>query len=237
MHPSGVGTGNTSLSGRVHMFYPIFPMAIAAHAPRRPIAPLIWLGGVVCLWLTRYTHSLGARWGKGYYLLSAIIRPAGVLLIGLGWAALYSPAPAPLTLGWLPNQSWTGGLCWTAILAFFARGFWSVAILGFRRSFLYRNTGGSLVVTGPYRPVRHPQFLSAIGITSFTMRLFNPCRFEPSSPFTCTRWTPIGPFSAWRCWKTARWLPTSAKSTGITLRPRRASSPTGEARGAGGCLL
>ncbi len=32
--------------------------------------PLIWMGGVVCLWLTRYTHQLGKRWGQGFYLLA-----------------------------------------------------------------------------------------------------------------------------------------------------------------------
>jgi protein-S-isoprenylcysteine O-methyltransferase Ste14 len=164
------------------MFPPIFPIYVRALAPLYGYAPLIWLSGVVCLWLTRYTHQLARRWGSAYYGLSAIVRPVGILLIGIGWLALYAPdtgymPPGMPSYGWLPWGSWTDILCWSAIAAFSAFGLWAVAALGFRRSFLFRHVDDGLVTHGPYAIVRHPQFLSAIGITFFTTRLFNPAEF------------------------------------------------------------
>jgi protein-S-isoprenylcysteine O-methyltransferase Ste14 len=169
------------------MFPPIFPIYISALGPLYRYAPLIWMGGVSCLWLTRYTHQLGKRWGSAYYVLSALVRPIGILLIVVGWLALYAPGPDYMlpsrpTEGWLPSANWTDVLCWLAIGLFFALGLWAVATLGLRRSFLFRRLDDGLITHGPYALVRHPQFLSAIGITFFGTRLFNPAAF-PSLAF------------------------------------------------------
>lgn len=164
------------------MFPPIFPISIRALAPLYKYAPLIWLSGIFCLWSTRYTHQLAKRWGSIYYTVSAFIRPVGVLLIGLGWMSLYSPdqnyLPSGLpTTGWLPRGNWIDILCWLAIGIFFALGVWAVITLGLRRSFLFRHLEDHLITSGPYAHVRHPQFLSAIGLTFFVTRLFNPAAF------------------------------------------------------------
>jgi protein-S-isoprenylcysteine O-methyltransferase Ste14 len=161
------------------MFPPIFPVYVRALAPLHEVAPLVWLSGVVCLWATRYTHQLATRWGSRFYILSAVIRPLGILLIGAGWLALYSPGPmytalAVGSVGWLPWGSWTEVLCWAAIAFFFAFGSWSVMVLGLRQSFLYRRLDDGLVTRGPYSIVRHPQFLAVIGLTFFNVLLFNP---------------------------------------------------------------
>lgn len=47
-----------------------------------------WLSGLVCLWLTRYTHQLAQHWSGRYYLASALVRPLGVLLTVVGWLAV-----------------------------------------------------------------------------------------------------------------------------------------------------
>lgn len=167
------------------MFPPLFPIYIPALVPLYPYAPLVWLAGVVCLWLTRYTHQLGKRWGRFYYGLSAVIRPAGILLIAAGWLALYAPGnvPAPLRtprgymLGWLPTRSPTEALAWLAVAGFFAFGVWALVTLGLRRSFLYRSVDDQLVTRGPYALVRHPQFLATIGMTFFATRVFQPQGF------------------------------------------------------------
>ncbi len=161
------------------MFPVIFPIYIAALAPLHRSASLIWLGGVVCLWLTRYTHQLGRRWGAAYYGLSVVVRPLGVALIGAGWLALYAPMPAVspfmgMHVGWLPRGSWTDVLWLLGIVASFALGLWAVGTLGLRRSFLFRRQEDPLIMRGPYAWVRHPQFLSAIGIAIFGALLFNP---------------------------------------------------------------
>jgi protein-S-isoprenylcysteine O-methyltransferase Ste14 len=164
------------------MFPPIFPVYVEALVPLHRYAPLIWLSGVVCLWATRYTHQLAKRWGAGFYALSAVIRPLGILLIGVGWLALYSPGPGyPIppvyTIGWLPFGTWTEVVCWAAIALFAAFGAWSILVLGLRRSFLYRRLEDGLITRGPYALCRHPQFLSAIGVTFFSVLLFNPKEF------------------------------------------------------------
>lgn len=162
------------------MFPPLFPIYIPALAPLHEWASLIWLGGVVCLWVTRYTHQLAARWGGAYYTFSMLTRPLGVALIALGWLALYAPEHPfyPFQLGWLPRGSWVDVLIWLAILAFFALGIWSVITLGVRRSFLFRHYDDPLITHGPYALVRHPQFLSALGITFFGIILFDPVSFS-----------------------------------------------------------
>ena len=45
------------------MFPPLFPIYIPALVPLHDYGTLIWLAGLVCLWLTRYTHQLGQRLG------------------------------------------------------------------------------------------------------------------------------------------------------------------------------
>ena len=162
------------------MFPPIFPVSILALRPLAPYATLIWLAGVVCLWLTRYTHQFGRRSGVPYYAFSALVRPTGVLLIGIGWLALYAPLePAQFWIWggrvpWLGRGSGVELLCAVAIAAFFGLGVWSVYRLGLRRTFLYRHADDALVTSGPYAIVRHPQFLSAIGITLFGAILYDP---------------------------------------------------------------
>jgi protein-S-isoprenylcysteine O-methyltransferase Ste14 len=165
------------------MFPPIFPIYIRALAPLYNYAPLIWLVGICCLWLTRYTHQLGKQWGSVYYVVSAFVRPIGILLISIGWLTLYAPdqryvPPGLPTTGWLPRGNWIDILCWLAIGIFLALGIWAVLTLGLRRSFLFRHLDDRLVTCGPYAVVRHPQFLSAIGITFFVTRLFNPAAFS-----------------------------------------------------------
>jgi protein-S-isoprenylcysteine O-methyltransferase Ste14 len=49
------------------------------------IAPLIWMTGVGLLFASRFTSKLYPKIGNKYYLISAIIRPIGILLIGWGW--------------------------------------------------------------------------------------------------------------------------------------------------------
>lgn len=162
------------------MFPPIFPVSIPALSELYPYGSLIWFAGVVFLWLTRYTHQFGQRWGQLYYRLSSLIRPVGVFLIGLGWLTLYSPERSHgfFERGWLPRGSWVDILNWLAIGLFFGLGIWSVAVLGIRQSFLYRHIDDPLIKIGPYALVRHPQFLSAIGITFFGIQLFNPNSFS-----------------------------------------------------------
>jgi protein-S-isoprenylcysteine O-methyltransferase Ste14 len=162
------------------MFPPLFPIYVPALAALTPHGTLVWFAGVLCLWLTRYTHQLGSRWGRRYYTLSMLVRPLGIVLILLGWLALYVPQHpfGSFRPGLLPRQNEVDVLCWLAIAFFFALGLWSVATLGLRRSFLYRRTDDPLITRGPYRIIRHPQFLSAIGITFFGIQLFNPAGFS-----------------------------------------------------------
>ncbi len=175
------------------MFPPIFPIYIPALVPLNRYAPLVWLGGVVCLWLTRYTHQLGKRWGAGYYLLSALVRPAGVVLLAAGWLALYAPVGAAgrwlfgRPVGWLPRGNWLDWLWWAGIAVSFALDLWAILALGLRRSFLFRHVEDRLVTHGPYGLVRHPQFLSTIAVTFFGMRLFDPAAAWPGGyPFYLT---------------------------------------------------
>lgn len=161
------------------MFLPVFPIYIRALAPLYNYASLIWFVGVCFLWFTRYTHQLAVKWGRAFYILSSIIRPLGVFLIALGWLALYAPdqGSAAMKKGLLPRGNFVDFLCWFAIILFFALGIWAIKTLGLRKSFLFRHADDHLVTSGPYAVVRHPQFLSAIGIIFFTVKLFNPVAF------------------------------------------------------------
>jgi protein-S-isoprenylcysteine O-methyltransferase Ste14 len=163
--------------------FPIIPFNVPWLWPYHEHAPLIWLGGLVCLWLTRYTHQLARRWDGRYYLLSALVRSLGVLLIVVGWLAV-SASPFGMTphtpqewlgvLGWYGRptmQFWLNVLCCLGAVLSLGFGLWAIAVLGLRQSFLYRRLDDSLITRGPYRIVRHPQFLSAIGVTFFRAQI------------------------------------------------------------------
>ena len=168
------------------MLIPIVLVSVAALSDLQPYGSLFWLAGVLFLWLTRYTHQLGQRWGRAYYGLSVAVRPLGVLLIAFGWLVLYAPAPESKQAvdiglfqafsrgGILPAGMSKAGavLCVLAIVLFFALGVWSVLKLGIRRSFLYRHVDDRLLTSGPYALVRHPQFLSSLGIALFGVLLY-----------------------------------------------------------------
>ena len=165
---------------------PMYPFVIPWLQPLYSYAPLLWLGGLVCLWLTRYTHQLAQRWGEGYYWASAIVRPLGVLLIAVGWMALFNFEEDVLTAERPGDWEWLLGLqhdhptplFWVNVMWMVGSvlslgfGLWSVAVLGLRRSFLYRRLDDPLITRGPYGLVRHPQFLSAIGVTFFTVMFY-----------------------------------------------------------------
>jgi protein-S-isoprenylcysteine O-methyltransferase Ste14 len=163
---------------------PVFPIYIPGLEYLFPYGTYIWLGGVILLWLTRYTHQLGNRWGKSYYLLSVILRPLGILAIAAGWLALFTPYRAGTTVEVFPMVTYSSveWVNWAAILLFFALGVWSVAVLGVRRSFLFRRVDDKLVTRGPYALIRHPQFLSAIGITLFNALIHTGFRLSWLSP-------------------------------------------------------
>ena len=128
-----------------------------------------------------YPPAGQANGGWGYYAFSIIIRPAGVLLIALGWMALYAPLNAVdvpgYRYGWLPRGEWVEALGMIAILLFSALGVWSVVVLGMRKSFLFRHYEDQLVTTGSYSLMRHPQFLPGIGISLISITLYNPDQF------------------------------------------------------------
>jgi len=157
--------------------FPLLPYPVEMLSPLWRFAPLIYLSGLLCLWLTRYTHQMASRFGRGYYLISAVIRPLGILLIIVGWGAVFAApylhrmesfgGPGPMYATYyveVPLFAENVGLKVVGIfgavgsLAFF---FWSVAHLGLRRSFLYRRLEDELVTDGPYGLVRHPQFLAS----------------------------------------------------------------------------
>jgi hypothetical protein len=74
------------------MFLPVFPIYIRALAPLYNYANLVWFIGVCFLWFTRHTHQLAGRWGNVFYIISSFVRLIGVLLIAIGWLALYTPS-------------------------------------------------------------------------------------------------------------------------------------------------
>lgn len=158
---------------------PLLPYPVEMLSPLWRFSPLIYLSGLLCLWLTRYTHQMASKFGRGYYLISAMVRPLGILLIILGWGAVFAAPNLPR----FEESYWPGGPMWTyfytelplfaeniglkilgwlGALASFAFFLWSVAHLGVRRSFLYRSLEDELITEGPYGVVRHPQFLAAI---------------------------------------------------------------------------
>ncbi|MBN1439346.1 MAG: hypothetical protein JW929_08060 [Anaerolineales bacterium] len=167
---------------------PIFPIYIPFLRSLFPYGANIWLGGVVLLWLTRYTRPLGTRWGRPYCILSAVLRLLGAIAIAAGWLAPFTPYAAgdEPRITWPVSHSAVEWVTWIAILLCFGFGLWSVAVLGLRRSFLFRRLDDAPVVRGPYAPVRRPKFLSAIGIT-----LFNPLTTPDIAPPGPRRSIPI----------------------------------------------
>lgn len=157
---------------------PLLPYPVEMLSPLWRFSPLMYLGGLLCLWLTRYTHQMASRFGRGYYFISAVIRPLGILLIVVGWGAVFAApylhplgtfgVPSPMAATYyleVPLFAENIGLKivgWIGVLASFAFFLWSVAYLGVRRSFLYRSLEDELVTEGPYGLVRHPQFLAGI---------------------------------------------------------------------------
>jgi len=87
------------------------------------------------------------------------------------------PSISCAAIGLAATGNWMDILLWLGMLGFFGLGVWSVVALGVRRSFFFRRLEDGLVTHGPYALVRHPQFLSAIGITFFGIQLFNPAAF------------------------------------------------------------
>jgi len=170
--------------------FPLLPYPVETLSPLWRFSPLIYLSGVFCLWVTRYTHNLVRRWGKECYFLSATIRPLGVLLIVIGWGAVFAApylhrfeeaysAGVPMAAYFyteLPLFAENIGLKivgWVGAVASFIFFFWSVAHLGMRKSFLYRSLEDELVTGGPYGLVRHPQFLASIVICFFGSLIYS----------------------------------------------------------------
>jgi len=172
--------------------FPLLPYPVEMLSPLWRFSPLIYLGGLACLWLTRYTHQMASRFGRGYYLISAVIRPLGILLIIVGWGAVFAApylhrletfaGPSPMYATYyveVPLFAENIGLKivgWIGAVSSFIFFLWSVAYLGVRRSFLYRSLEDELITEGPYGLVRHPQFLASI-LTCFFGTLIYPSYF------------------------------------------------------------
>jgi len=146
--------------------FPPFPAATGLLKFARYAAPL-WASGILLLWMTRYTHQLGRRWGGMYYALSAVIRPAGVVFLSAGWWLVLSTCQWWSSRGGFRHDPSLDLLCVAGALVSFGFFVWSVLALGLRRSFLFRHADDGLVTHGPYAIVRHPQFLGSIALTLF----------------------------------------------------------------------
>lgn len=182
-------------------------------------APLIWLSGIICLGLTRFTHQLAKRWGTFYYILSAAIRPLGIILMVLGWLAVSAVKPAfsffdadfnywLLYIGWNKASGpqimfWINILSILGLLASFGFGVWAIITLGLRHSYMYRKLEDSLIIKGPYAIVRHPQFLSAIGITFFSSVLFPVGQWGAG---TIRTWIPTVALTNWVMFTFCLWV-------------------------------
>jgi len=171
------------------------------------------------LGLTRFTHQLAGRGKIWYYLFSSAVRPLGVLLIFFGWLAVDAVEPAfglpdlnAQTLlfyfGWDARSGpqimfWINLLTLLGILASFAFGVWAVKALGVRRSFLFRRADDGLFTRGPYAIVRHPQFLSAVGITFFSAVLFPAGQWGTGAGQT---WIITETFANWAMFTVSLWV-------------------------------
>ena len=109
----------------------------------------------------------------------------------------------PTTMFWL-NILWLVGT-----LVSLGFGLWAIVVLGLRRSFLYRRLDDPLITHGPYGIVRHPQFLSAIGVTFFTVQFYITTSWLEYAkvPYAEWRlgWDEIG-MANWMLFAVALWL-------------------------------
>ncbi|MBN1797933.1 MAG: hypothetical protein JW822_05130 [Spirochaetales bacterium] len=169
--------------------------------------------------ITRFTHQLAGRWGRFYYVFSAIVRPLGIILIVIGWMAVNSIKPAfSLTdmnfeywlmyLGWNTASGpeimfWINIMSILGMLLSLAFGVWAIFVLGMRKSCMYRDLKDSLITRGPYGIVRHPQFLSAIGITFFSSVLFPAAQWGTG---TIQTWIPAEASANWVMFTVALWI-------------------------------
>jgi protein-S-isoprenylcysteine O-methyltransferase Ste14 len=104
---------------------------------------------------------------------------------------------------------WLNILWMVGILISLGFGLWSIGVLGLRRSFLYRRLDDPLIAHGPYAIVRHPQFLSAIGVTFFTVQLYITMSWwdyarTPTVDWRLT-WGEVG-MANWALFSLALWL-------------------------------
>lgn len=98
---------------------------------------------------------------------------------------------------------WLHCFCMAGLLVSLGFGLWAIITLGLRHSFFYRRLDDFLITKGPYRIVRHPQFLSAIGITFFSSIL------TPAIKWDLTASEPgifSGMFLNWILFTAALWI-------------------------------
>jgi protein-S-isoprenylcysteine O-methyltransferase Ste14 len=147
------------------------------------IAPLFWIGGIICLALTRFTYKITPKMGKIYTRLSSILRPFAIMLVIIGWLFLYYPALQRVLirvgiLETLANFNFTDVLCALAAVGFLIFDIWALRVLGARHTLLYRDSEDGIIKEGPYSISRHPQNLAAVGIIFFGNRLIDPSVFQ-----------------------------------------------------------
>lgn len=150
-------------------------------------APIIWFAGIVFIGLTRFTHQFAKKWKNGFSIFSTVIRPIGIILIVVGWLAVnahelsFSIFDTDINtfliyFGWRSGTTpniffWINIFFILGLILSYVFGIWAIITLGTHKSFLYRKYEDSLITHGAYGIVRHPQFLSAIGIAFFTSAL------------------------------------------------------------------
>jgi len=147
------------------------------------------------------------------------MRPLAIILIVLGWMAVNSIKPAfnltemdfdywLLYLGWNKSSGpeimfWINIMSILGMLLSLGFGAWAIFVLGLRKSYMYRSLKDTLITTGPYGIVRHPQFLSAIGITFFSAVLFPAAQWGTG---TIQTWNPAVAMANWVMFTIAFWL-------------------------------
>jgi methyltransferase len=108
----------------------------------------------------RLQASRAVRPDGDVYRALAIVYPASFLVMGIEglWRAAYAPAmTAPGHPSWL-----AAGI--VLFVASKALKYWAIHALGERWSFrVYVQPGQSLVTTGPYRYVAHPNYIAVMG--------------------------------------------------------------------------
>lgn len=94
------------------------------------LGPVLQVLGLACLWATRYTARFEPAWGARYYLLSSVVRPAGIILVGWAWLEICSvsfrgalePGPAFVVIGALGALVAAGYMFLSPVLIYFAFG-------------------------------------------------------------------------------------------------------------------